>query len=127
MTREIDEDVQFRVMRAVQENPQASQRDLSRDLGLSLGLVNYCLRALVEKGQVKIQNFRAANNKVRYAYVLTPRGISERTALTRRFLARRIAEYEALKTEIETLRDETDAPPTSLQKSLTADHFHYKA
>lgn len=110
MAREIDEDVRFRVMRAVQDNPNASQRELSRDLGLSLGLVNYCLRALAEKGQVKIKNFRAADNKMRYAYVLTPRGLSERTALTRRFLARRVAEYEALKAEIDTLRRETATP-----------------
>lgn len=115
MSREIDEDVRFRVMRAVQDSPNASQRDLSRELGLSLGLVNYCLRALVEKGQVKMQNFRAADNKMRYAYVLTPRGIAERTALTRRFLARRITEYEQLKAEIETLRHEAGAsdPPGS--------------
>ena len=106
MPREIDEDVRFRVMRALQANPKLSQRELASELGLSLGLVNYCLRALVEKGQVKVRNFRASDNRLRYAYVLTPRGIAAKTALTRRFLQRRIAEYDALKAEISALEDE---------------------
>lgn len=93
-------------MRALQDDPTLSQRALSRELGLSLGLVNYCLKALTQKGQVKIQNFRAADNKLRYAYVLTPRGLRERTMLTRRFLQRRTAEYEALKAEIRVLEKE---------------------
>jgi EPS-associated MarR family transcriptional regulator len=77
---------------------------MSEELGVSLGAVNYCLKALVEKGQVKIRNFRAANNKLRYAYVLTPRGLAEKTRLTGRFLKRKIAEYEALKAEIEAIQ-----------------------
>lgn len=106
MPREINEDVRFRVMRAVEANPKASQRELAAELGLSLGLVNYCLRALVEKGQVKVRNFRLADNKLRYAYMLTPRGAVAKTALARRFLQRRIAEYEALRAEIAALEDE---------------------
>jgi hypothetical protein len=106
MAREIDEDIRFRVMRLLEKDPNMSQRALSRELGISLGLVNYCLNALAEKGQVKIRNFRNAQNKMAYAYVLTPGGIAERARLTRRFLARKVAEYEALEAEIEQIRVE---------------------
>lgn len=102
------EDVHFRVLRLLSENPAASQRDISNALGVSLGLVNYCLNALVEKGAVKISNFRAADNKLRYAYVLTPSGLSEKVHLTGQFLQRKIQEFEALKAEIEALKGEAD-------------------
>ncbi len=104
----LKEDMRFRVLRFLEENPQASQREIARALGVSLGGVNYCLRALVEKGHVKIRNFRAADNKLRYAYLLTPKGIAEKTRLAGRFLARKMAEYEALKVEIEALKREVD-------------------
>lgn len=103
------EDIRFRVMRLLQDNPDLSQRQLSRELGISLGAVNYCLRALVDKGEVKIRNFRAANNKMRYAYILTPRGLANKAEITRRFLARKMAEYEALKAEIEALEKDIQA------------------
>ncbi len=106
MTREVHEDVRFRVMRAVEQNPNVSQRHLARELGVSVGIVNYCLQGLVEKGHVKVRNFQASSNKLRYAYVLTPSGIAERIALTGRFLKRRKAEYEALHAEIEALQGE---------------------
>ena len=93
-------------MRLLQGNPKLSQRQLSRELGVSLGAVNYCLRALIDKGEVKIRNFRAADNKQRYAYILTPKGVARKAAITRRFLARKIAEYEALKAEIAALQRE---------------------
>ncbi|NYI27450.1 EPS-associated MarR family transcriptional regulator [Sulfitobacter geojensis] len=73
---------------------------------MSLGAVNYCLRALVEKGQIKVQNFRASDNKLRYAYILTPRGMAQKAQLTGAFLKRKIAEYEALKAEIEAVKSE---------------------
>lgn len=85
-----------------------SQRDISSELGVSLGSINYCLRALAEKGQVKVRNFRASDNKLRYAYVLTPRGLEERARLTARFLRRKMAEYDALKAEIESLQKEME-------------------
>lgn len=76
MPRPKNEDAHFRVLRLLEQNPELSQRDVAEALGVSLGAANYVLRALVEKGQVKVQNFRAADNKLRYAYILTPRGMS---------------------------------------------------
>jgi EPS-associated MarR family transcriptional regulator len=97
------EDVDFRVLRFLEEHPDRSQRDISRALGLSVGGVNYCLQALAAKGLVKIENFRTSSNKLGYLYVLTPQGIAQRMALTNRFLHRKLAEYEALKIEIEAM------------------------
>lgn len=101
---QVQEDVRFRILRLLEENPELSQRDLARAVGISTGSANYVLKALVEKGFVKLGNFRAAEDKRRYAYVLTPKGLSEKAAITRRFLARKVAEFEALKAEIEELR-----------------------
>ncbi|MGK7659751.1 MULTISPECIES: MarR family EPS-associated transcriptional regulator [unclassified Marinovum] len=115
MTKQVNDDIRFRVMRELEGNPELSQRELAKSLGISLGIVNYCLKALVEKGQVKVQNFRASDNKLRYAYVMTPQGLSAKAALTARFLKRRVAEYEALKAEIEALESQvaTDAGSAS--------------
>lgn len=103
------------MMRLIEANPNISQRQLARELGLSLGGVNYCMNALVEKGLVKVANFRASERKLGYAYVLTPKGFSEKARLTRGFLARKMAEYEALREEIESVRaelgPEQDGPP----------------
>lgn len=93
-------------MRALEVNPQVTQRELADQLGVSLGAVNYCLNALVEKGLVKIENFKASETKWRYIYVLTPTGVAERAALTGRFLARKLREFEQLRAEIEALRGE---------------------
>jgi EPS-associated MarR family transcriptional regulator len=98
------EEVRFRVMRLVQENPLITQREMASRLGISLGRVNYCLAALAEKGSVKIENFKVSDTKWRYMYVLTPFGIAEKAALTGRFLARKVREFEELKAEIESLR-----------------------
>lgn len=103
------EDLNFRVLRFVEEYPDRSQREISRALGLSLGGVNYCLKALIDKGLIKIENFRTSSNKLGYLYVLTPQGIAERAALTNRFLRRKLAEYEALKAEIEAMQRYADA------------------
>lgn len=103
MSRPKNEDVHFRVLRLLEQNPELSQRDVAEALGISLGAANYVLRALVEKGQIKIQNFRASDNKLRYAYILTPSGIKAKARLTLGFLKRKYAEYEALKIEIEGL------------------------
>ena len=100
------EDIRFRVLRLLQENPTSSQRDIARALGLSLGGVNYCLNALVEKGHIKMRNFQEANDKRKYVYLLTPKGIAEKTALTGRFLQRKMREYETLKAEIEAIQEE---------------------
>ena len=105
---EAQEDLRFRVLRLLQENPEMSQRDIAAAVGISVGGVHYCLNALVEKGMVKLGNFPAANDKRRYAYILTPKGLTEKAALTSRFLKRKMEEYEALKKEIETLQTEVN-------------------
>ena len=102
----IDTDVRFRLLRLLEQNPDLSQRDIARELGVSLGATNYVLRALVDKGQVKIRNFRASNNKLRYAYILTPKGLESRARLTAGFLRRKRKEYDALRAEIEALEEE---------------------
>jgi EPS-associated MarR family transcriptional regulator len=107
MTSNSKEDTRFRVLRLLQETPDITQRQIAEALGISLGGVNYCLSALASKGLVKIRNFRNSNNKMGYAYLLTPKGITEKTALTTRFLKRKIDEYEVLKAEIEALKKET--------------------
>lgn len=85
-----------------------SQRTLSRELGISLGAVNFCLNSLIEKGHLKIKNFRVSNKKSGYAYVLTPKGITAKAALTGHFLRRKLDEYDALKAEIESLQEELE-------------------
>jgi EPS-associated MarR family transcriptional regulator len=85
-------------------------RELADQLGMSVGGLNYCLNALIDKGLVKMQNFSNSKNKFKYVYLLTPMGIAEKVALTTRFLSRKMEEYEALKLEIEALRSEVDAP-----------------
>jgi len=106
------EDTHFRVLRLLQESPTSSQREIAKALGLSLGGVNYCLSALVDKGFIKMRNFREAEDKRKYVYLLTPKGIAEKTALTGRFLARKIREYEALNAEIEAVRAEMENSPS---------------
>ena len=104
MTRsQVQEDMQFRILWLLQKNPETSQRDLAEAVGASVGRVNYVLNALIDKGLLKIGNFTASSDKRRYAYVLTPKGIAKRAVLARSFLARKIAEYETLSKEIETL------------------------
>lgn len=103
------EDVHFRVMRLLEANPDMSQRDLAAHVGISLGSLNYCLKALIDKGFVKLENFQNSKHKFRYAYILTPAGIAQKVALTGRFLKRKMQEYEALKAEIEGLEDELGA------------------
>lgn len=104
MTTKINEKTTLQVMRLLEENPDMTQRELAHALGVSVGGVNYCLNALMEKGWVKMKNFAQSKNKFGYIYVLTPRGVGERAALAQRFLARKMAEYEALREEIERLR-----------------------
>ena len=93
-------------MRILQENPDLTQRELAEKLGVSVGGLNYCLKALIEKGWVKMKNFATSKNKFGYVYVLTPTGMAEKAAITHRFLRRKVDEYEALKAEIEALKAE---------------------
>lgn len=100
------DELTLRVMRALEENPNTSQRELAKQLGVSLGGVNYCLKALIDIGWIKAGNFARNQDKRAYAYLLTPKGIAEKAALTARFLRRKMCEYESLKAEIEQLESE---------------------
>ena len=104
----LQEDTHFRVLRLLKENPEMSQRELAASVGVSVGGMHYVLNALIEKGHVKLGNFTAAADKRRYAYILTRKGLSEKTAITQKFLARKIEEYKALKAEIDALSDEVN-------------------
>ena len=105
----VREDAQVRILRLLQENPEMSQRELAKAVGISTGSIHYVLTGLLDKGLIKLGNFSAAEDKRRYAYVLTPKGISAKAQLTRAFLVRKMAEYDALKAEIEAVQAEVDA------------------
>lgn len=107
----MQEDTYFRVMRLIQENPDLTQRELAQELGVSVGGLNYCLNALIDKGLVKMQNFQNSKNKFKYVYLLTPLGVAEKLALTSQFLSRKMHEYEALKAEIDSLKAEVQLAP----------------
>lgn len=102
----IQEDTYFRVLRILHEKPDITQREIAKLLGVSTSGLNYCLNALIDKGWVKVHNFSQSKNKFGYVYLLTPSGISEKAALTGRFLKRKLKEYEEMKAEIESLRSE---------------------
>ena len=99
MNRETSDN--FEILRHIVSKPQLTQRDLAKRLNLSLGKVNYCIKALKEKGYIKIDNFKKNPNKISYAYILTPKGIKEKTKLTVNFMKRKIKEYEDLKKELQ--------------------------
>jgi len=102
----VSEQRQLDAMRLLETNPEMTQRELADAMGVSLGAANYCLKALVEKGWVKLENFQNNPNKLGYLYLLTPMGMAAKTTLTARFLRRKLAEYESLKAEIEQLKRE---------------------
>jgi len=102
----ISDEVRYRLLKYLADHPEASQREVARELGISLGKVNYCLKALIGKGWIKARNFRNNRHKAAYVYVLTPKGIEEKVAVTRAFLRRKVAEYDLLVKEIETLTAE---------------------
>lgn len=95
-------------MRRLHQTPQVSQRALAKDLGVGLGTINFCFQALIEKGLVKMQNFSQSKNKLRYAYLLTPVGMAEKSKLTAEFLRRKVVEYEKLQAEIDALQAELE-------------------
>jgi len=100
------QETHLKVLRHLEENPDATQRELAAALGISLGKANYCLKALINKGLVKANNFKNSSNKRAYLYILTPKGIETKTRISVRFLQRKIEEYEALKQEIKKLKSE---------------------
>jgi EPS-associated MarR family transcriptional regulator len=103
---QLQEDTYFRVLRLLQDNPDLTQREIAELLGMSTSGLNYCLKALIDKGWVKVHNFSQSKNKFGYIYVLTPQGLSEKLKLTSQFLIRKLNEYESLKIEIESLQTE---------------------
>jgi len=95
----------YRLLKLINDRPDISQRELAAELGLSLGKINYCLKAFVSRGLVKIDNFRRSDNKRNYAYILTPKGVEEKARVTVRFFSSAKAEYEMLKREVELLTE----------------------
>lgn len=107
-------------MRILEDNPDLTQRELAEMLGMSVGGLNYCLKALIDKGFVKMGNFQKSKNKFKYVYLLTPQGIAEKVALTSQFLKRKMEEYEALKVEIEALKAQVADEQGNGQKAQKA-------
>ena len=99
-------DIHLKVLRSIEENPEITQRELAQKLGVSLGKINYCMRALIDRGWVKASNFKNSHSKGVYAYLLTPRGIEQKAKITVRFLKQRIRDYEQIKMEIRELERE---------------------
>ena len=115
----IQEDTYFRVLRILQESPDVTQREIAQLLGVSPSGLNYCLNALIDKGWVKVHNFSESKNKFGYVYLLTPSGIAEKSALTGRFLQRKLKEYEEMRAEIDSLRSEV-SEVSSLVNNISA-------
>lgn len=103
---QLQEDTNFRVLRMLQANPDLTQREIAQQLGISTSGLNYCLKALIDKGLIKVHNFSQSKNKFGYIYVLTPQGLAEKAQLTGRFVKRKLAEYDALQAEIAALQAE---------------------
>jgi EPS-associated MarR family transcriptional regulator len=99
---------QYQILKSLEQDSRSTQRQLSNNLGVSLGKVNYCIKSLVEKGFIKINNFRNNKNKIQYSYLLTPKGIEEKAKLTKKFLQLKISEYDTLADEIEVLKNEIE-------------------
>jgi EPS-associated MarR family transcriptional regulator len=104
----LSDEVRYRILKLLEENPRLSQRELARELGMSLGRANYCLRSLIGKGWIKVANFKNSRNKAAYMYLLTPRGIQHKAEVTLRFLQRKTREYEELRAEIERVRADAE-------------------
>ena len=113
---QIDQEIHLNLLRYLEANPQVSQRELAEHLGVSLGKINYCLGALVEKGLVKARNFKNSADKRAYLYLLTPEGLTTKAQISVRFLQQKIEEHEALRAEIEELRSELKGDDTGTGK-----------
>ena len=102
----MSEEIHYKVLRVIESRPDITQRELASELGVSLGKINYCLQALIEKGLIKANNFKNNKNKLAYAYLLTPKGIEQKARITANFLKRKLDEYELLRREIDELQKE---------------------
>lgn len=110
------EDVHFRVLRLLESRPDASQREIAEELSVSVGVVNFCVKALIEKGHIKLANFKASKNKLGYVYVLTPVGIAHRAQLATGFIKRKMAEFDVIRAELEQLCGEFPQDPGGLAR-----------
>ena len=108
MNNHFEQEIRYRLLRILSEEPALSQRDMAQRVGVSLGKVNYCISELAKRGFIKIVRFKSAKNKIPYTYILTPRGIQEKAKLTVRFLRRKLVEYEEIKRQIAELARELD-------------------
>jgi EPS-associated MarR family transcriptional regulator len=106
----LNDEFRYRILKRLEREPKISQRELAKEMGISLGRVNYCLKALTEKGFVKVKNFRNNKNKNAYIYLLTPRGLEEKARVTVAFLKYKLSEYDELKNEIDILMREAEQP-----------------
>lgn len=113
----LTDEYRYKILKLVEAKPEISQRELAKDLGVSLGKVNFCLKALVEKGLIKATNFRNSQNKIAYMYLLTPQGIEAKSGITLRFLKAKMQEYELLQAEISALMQETKSESSLSQTS----------
>ena len=108
------EDVHFKVLRLLESRPDASQREIAEELGVSLGAINFCINALIDKGHIKLANFRGSKNKLGYVYVLTPEGVAHRAQLAAGFIRRKMVEFEAIQAELDQLHCEFAQQPATL-------------
>ena len=108
---EIQKEIHLRMLRLLEDKPELTQRMLAIELGVSVGKANYCLSALADKGLIKVRNFRKSNNKMGYLYLLTPQGVLEKALMTEAFLKRKLVEFELLKSEIESLKNDIQKKP----------------
>ncbi len=105
----LTDEYRYKILKKLEAEPEVSQRELARELGVSLGKVNFCLNALIEKGLVKANNFRQSQNRKGYIYLLTPRGVEEKAKITVQFLKYKLAEYEVIKAEIQQLQNDIES------------------
>lgn len=106
---QVTDEIHYKILKLLESQPDMSQRELSRELGVSLGKANYCIKAMLDRGWVKARNFKNSRNKIAYAYLLTPQGVEKKAKMTARFLKRKIQEFEQLKRDIEQLKKEVAA------------------
>jgi len=118
---QVHEEMRFRVLRLLSENSEMSTREIADAVGVSNGSAYYLVSALAEKGLVKLENFMSSSHKGRYSYILTPKGISEKSRLTTKFLGRKLQEYEALKAEIAELKRDLDVGQDGLASGRKGD------
>lgn len=106
MNKKLDQESHYQILNLLEQSPELSQRQLAKEMGVSVGKVNYCIKALVDLGHLKLNNFMRSNNKLGYAYLLTPKAIKEKTKITQRFLQVKLEEHEQLVQKIERLKTE---------------------